>query len=73
MTFSALSLLLVLHLGFAQSSHQHLHEDHYVGQQHNPERDMKVLLGDEVSKYNSLLDPLILHSLESSFFVLAGH
>lgn len=57
MAFSVLSLLLVLHLGFGQSSHhQHLHEDHYIGQQHNPEHDMKVLLGEEVSKYNSIFD-----------------
>ncbi|KAM9377391.1 reticulocalbin-2 [Pholidichthys leucotaenia] len=30
-----------------QSSHEHLHEDHYKGHHHNPERDINVLMGDE--------------------------
>lgn len=50
MTPSAVLMLLVLQLGFGQSSHQHLHEDHYIGQEHNPEHDMNILLGDEVCK-----------------------
>lgn len=54
MTSYALLGLLVLQFGFGQSSLKHLHEDHYVGQQHNPEHDMNVLLG-EVSKYLPLI------------------
>lgn len=47
MVSSTLLALLLLQLGFGQSSHKHLHDDHYIGQQHNPEHDMSVLLGDE--------------------------
>uniref|UniRef100_A0A3P8TSC9 Reticulocalbin 2 n=2 Tax=Amphiprion percula TaxID=161767 RepID=A0A3P8TSC9_AMPPE len=47
MESTTLLVLLLLHFGFGQSSHKHLHEDHYIGQQHNPEHDMNVLLGDE--------------------------
>lgn len=47
-----LLLLLFLQLGFGQSSGR---EDHYIGQQHNPQRDVNVLLGDEVFKYNNFL------------------
>lgn len=43
-------LLLCLQLGFGQSSK---HEDHYIGQQHNPQHDMNVLLGEEVFKYDT--------------------
>ncbi|XP_026221328.1 reticulocalbin-2 isoform X1 [Anabas testudineus] len=39
--------LLLLQFGFGLGSHKHLHEDHYIGQQHNPEHDMNLLLGDE--------------------------
>lgn len=49
MASSVLLVLLLLHFGLGQSSHKHLHEDHYVGQQHNPEHDMNILLGDEVT------------------------
>lgn len=45
--------LFVMHFAFGESSHKHLHEDHYVGHQHNPEHDMDVLLGTEV--FNSSL------------------
>lgn len=45
-----LLLLLCLLFGFGQSSK---HEDHFIGQQHNPQHDMNVLLGDEVFKYNT--------------------
>ncbi|KAA8590109.1 hypothetical protein FQN60_014043, partial [Etheostoma spectabile] len=41
MTSSALLVLLILQFGFGQSAHKHL-------QQHNPEHDMNILLGDEV-------------------------
>ncbi|KAK1887247.1 Reticulocalbin-2 [Dissostichus eleginoides] len=46
----ALLGLLVLQFGFGQSSLKHLHEDHYVGQQHNPEHDMNVLLGEDTEE-----------------------
>ena len=48
MASSALLVLLLLQFGFGQSTHKHPHENHYVDQQHNPEHDMNVLLGDEV-------------------------
>lgn len=44
-------MLLVLHFKSGQSSHKHQDENHYNGQQHNPEHDMNVLLGDEVCSY----------------------
>ncbi|XP_011605651.1 reticulocalbin-2 isoform X1 [Takifugu rubripes] len=47
MVSSALLMFLVLHFEFGQSSHKHQDDDHYIGQQHNPEHDMNVLLGDE--------------------------
>ncbi|XP_033940360.1 reticulocalbin-2 [Pseudochaenichthys georgianus] len=50
MTSYALLGLLVLQFGFGQSSLKHLHEDHYVGQQHNPEHDMNVLLGEDTEE-----------------------
>lgn len=50
MVSSALLMFLVLHFEFGQSSHKHQDDDHYIGQQHNPEHDMNVLLGDEVYK-----------------------
>lgn len=50
MVSSALVMFLVLHFEFGQSSHKHQDDDHYIGQQHNPEHDMNILLGDEVSK-----------------------
>lgn len=39
-------LLLLLKVVSGQHTHKHLHEDHYVGQQHNSDHDMNVLLGD---------------------------
>nr|XP_046249215.1 reticulocalbin-2 [Scatophagus argus]XP_046249216.1 reticulocalbin-2 [Scatophagus argus]XP_046249217.1 reticulocalbin-2 [Scatophagus argus] len=53
----ALLVWLVLHFGFGQSSHKHLEEDHYIGQQHNPEHDMNVLLGDEDTEEIKKLSP----------------
>lgn len=50
MVSSALLMFLVLQFEFGQSSRKHQDDDHYVGQQHNPEHDMNVLLGDEVYK-----------------------
>nr|XP_020469582.1 reticulocalbin-2 [Monopterus albus] len=47
MASSVLLVLLLLQFELGQSSQKHLHEDHYIGQQHNPEHDMNVLLGDE--------------------------
>ncbi|XP_070686204.1 reticulocalbin-2 [Pempheris klunzingeri] len=57
MTSSTLLVLLVLQFGFGQSSHQHHHEDHHIGQQHNPEHDMNVLLGDEDTEEIKKLSP----------------
>lgn len=44
----AVFVWLVVQFGFGFSSHKHLHEDHFNGDQHNPDHDMAVLLGDEV-------------------------
>lgn len=52
MTSSTFLVLLLLQFHFGQSSHKHLHDDHYIGQQHNPEHDMNVLLGDEVAFFH---------------------
>ncbi|XP_070827568.1 reticulocalbin-2 isoform X1 [Chaetodon trifascialis] len=57
MASSALLVLLALQFGFGQSSHKHPHEDHYVGQQHNPEHDMNVLLADEDTEEIKKLSP----------------
>lgn len=57
MALSALLVLLVLQFGFGQSSHKHPHEDHYTDQQHNPEHDMNVLLGDEDTEEIKKLSP----------------
>ncbi|XP_074489055.1 reticulocalbin-2 isoform X1 [Sebastes fasciatus] len=48
--------LLVLQFGFGQSSHKH-HEDHYIDEQHNPEHDMNILLGDEDTEEMKTLSP----------------
>lgn len=63
-------MLLVLHFKSGQSAHKHQDENHYNGQQHNPEHDMNVLLGDEVCEYilNCIINipthfpPSLLHS-----------
>ncbi|TKS73453.1 Proline-serine-threonine phosphatase-interacting protein 1 [Collichthys lucidus] len=57
MASSALLVLLVLQFGLGQSSHKHLHEDHYTGEQHNPEHDMNILLGDEDTEEIKKLSP----------------
>lgn len=67
MASTKLLVLLLLHFGFGWSSHKHLHEDHYNGQQHNPEHDMSVLLGDEVTSVSlfiflTLFSPVCCHS-----------
>ncbi|KAM4618324.1 reticulocalbin-2 [Polymixia lowei] len=49
--------LLVMHFAFGKSSHKHLHDDHYIGQQHNPEHDMNVLLGTEDTEEIKKLSP----------------
>ncbi|KAM9854408.1 reticulocalbin-2 isoform 1-T2 [Aulostomus maculatus] len=40
-------VLLFIQFVLGQSSHKHNPDDHYTGQQHNPEHDMNLLLGDE--------------------------
>ncbi|XP_075998109.1 reticulocalbin-2 isoform X2 [Genypterus blacodes] len=57
MASSVLMTLLVLQFWFVQSAHNHLHEDHYVDQQHNPEHDLNVLLGDENTDEIKKLSP----------------
>ncbi|XP_036391542.1 reticulocalbin-2 [Megalops cyprinoides] len=46
--------LFALNFGSAESTHKGFHEDHYFGEQHNPEHDVNVLLGnkdhDEIKK-----------------------
>ncbi|XP_029910433.1 reticulocalbin-2 [Myripristis murdjan] len=54
---SMTSALLILQFVFGESSHKYLHEDHYIGQQHNPEHDMHVLLGNEDSEETKKLSP----------------
>nr|XP_020487010.1 reticulocalbin-2 [Labrus bergylta]XP_020487011.1 reticulocalbin-2 [Labrus bergylta]XP_020487012.1 reticulocalbin-2 [Labrus bergylta] len=51
-----LLLLLLLRFGIAQSSHQHP-GDHYTGEQHNPEHDLNILLGDEDTEEIKQLSP----------------
>ncbi|XP_031720522.1 reticulocalbin-2 isoform X1 [Anarrhichthys ocellatus] len=57
MASSALLVMLVLQFGFGQASQKHLHEDHYNGQQHNPEHDLDILLGDEDTEEIKTLSP----------------
>ncbi|XP_075945206.1 reticulocalbin-2 [Anarhichas minor] len=57
MASSALLVMLVLQFGFGQASQKHLHEDHYNGQQHNPEHDLDILLGDEDAEEIKTLSP----------------
>uniref|UniRef100_A0A8C2X5S7 Reticulocalbin-3 n=2 Tax=Cyclopterus lumpus TaxID=8103 RepID=A0A8C2X5S7_CYCLU len=52
-----LLVMLVLQFGFGQSSHKQPHEDHYIGQQHNPEHDLNILLGDEDTDKIKKLSP----------------
>ncbi|KAJ8252493.1 hypothetical protein COCON_G00218050 [Conger conger] len=46
--------LFALSWGSAENNHKAFHEDHFLGEQHNPEHDVNVLLGnrgdDEVKK-----------------------
>ncbi|XP_067445865.1 reticulocalbin-2 isoform X1 [Thunnus thynnus] len=51
------SALLLLQFGLGENSHKHLHEDHYIGQQHNSEHDMHVLLGDQDTEELKKLSP----------------
>ncbi|KAL6106763.1 rcn2 [Pungitius sinensis] len=57
MASSALWVILALQFGLGQSSSKNLHDDHYVGQQHNPEHDLNILLGDEDTEEIKLLSP----------------
>ncbi|KAM6926577.1 reticulocalbin-2 isoform 1-T2 [Lycodopsis pacificus] len=57
MASSALLVMLVLQFGFGHASQKHLHEDHYNGQQHNPEHDLDILLGDEDTEEIQKLSP----------------
>uniref|UniRef100_A0A3Q3GGN9 Reticulocalbin 2 n=1 Tax=Kryptolebias marmoratus TaxID=37003 RepID=A0A3Q3GGN9_KRYMA len=50
-------VLLILQVGAGQSSHKHVPEDHYNGQQHNLDHDMAVLLGDESTDAIKKLGP----------------
>ncbi|XP_013859026.1 reticulocalbin-2 [Austrofundulus limnaeus] len=50
-------VLLIVQFGVGQSSQKHLHEDHYIGQQHNPDHDMAVLLGEENTDTIKKLSP----------------
>ncbi|XP_012726951.2 reticulocalbin-2 [Fundulus heteroclitus] len=53
-----LLLLLMLQFKVGQlDSQKHPHEDHYIGQQHNPDHDMAVLLGEESTKAIKKLSP----------------
>ncbi|KAM4733323.1 reticulocalbin-2 isoform 1-T2 [Anableps anableps] len=53
-----LLFLLMLQVKVGQlGSHEHLHEDHYIGQQHNPDHDMAVLLGEKSAKVIKKLSP----------------
>ncbi|CAL8262018.1 unnamed protein product [Merluccius merluccius] len=54
MTFTALVVLLAVN--FAAGSY--LDDDHYVDQQHNPGRDINVLLGNQDTKETMKLGPL---------------
>ncbi|XP_008310429.1 reticulocalbin-2 [Cynoglossus semilaevis] len=54
---TALLVLLVLQFGLGQSSHKHSDDDHYFDQQHNPEHDMDMLLGDEDTEEFKKLSP----------------
>lgn len=56
MATSAWLLLLLPLIGTGQSSHKQ-HEDHYIGQQHNPEHDMNILMGDEDTEEIKKLSP----------------
>lgn len=50
-------ILLILQVKFGQSSLKHLDEDHYINQQHNPEHDFSVLLGEENTDEIKKLSP----------------
>lgn len=73
MVSSALLMLLALPFEFGQSSHKHQDDDHYIGQQHNPEHDMNVLFGDEVYKTELKIPTRVFSPLLYSFYSIAGH
>ncbi|XP_078804862.1 reticulocalbin-2 [Oryzias latipes] len=52
----AVFVWLVVQFGFGFSSHKHL-QDHFNGDQHNPDHDMAVLLGDETTEEIKKLTP----------------
>ncbi|XP_032438941.1 reticulocalbin-2 [Xiphophorus hellerii] len=50
--------LLMLQFSVGQlGSPEHIHEDHYIGKQHNPDHDMAVLLGEESTREIKELSP----------------
>ncbi|KAM9753373.1 reticulocalbin-2 isoform 2-T2 [Menidia menidia] len=57
MAYITLTVLLLLRFGLGHGSHNHPHDDHYIGQQHNPEHDMAMLLGDEHTEEIKDLSP----------------
>ncbi|XP_034032397.1 reticulocalbin-2 [Thalassophryne amazonica] len=58
MVSSAVMSLTLLWLQFGTGISSHKHEDHYISQQHNPEYDMNVLLGDEDTEEIKKLSPV---------------
>ncbi|KAM8890826.1 reticulocalbin-2 isoform 2-T2 [Spinachia spinachia] len=57
MASSALWVILALQFVLGQSLHKNLHDDHAIGQQHNPEHDLNILLGDEDTEEIQQLNP----------------
>ncbi|KAM4573263.1 reticulocalbin-2 isoform 1-T1 [Odontesthes bonariensis] len=55
MAHATLFVLLLLQFGFGQGTHKH--EDHYIDQQHNPDHDTTMLLGDETTEEIKKLGP----------------
>ncbi|XP_008410524.1 reticulocalbin-2 [Poecilia reticulata] len=45
-----LFLLILQYIVGQLGSSDHIHEDHYIGEQHNPDHDMAVLLGEESTR-----------------------
>ncbi|XP_028304816.1 reticulocalbin-2 [Gouania willdenowi] len=50
-------LIVCVHLGLGLSYSKHVHEDHYVDQQHNPDHDMETLLGEQNTEEIKKLNP----------------
>lgn len=48
MAYSVMTIaFLAMHFVLGETSHKHVHDDHYIDDQHNSEHDMEVLLGTE--------------------------